>query len=155
MVMTGGNPMIRRNRIHGGHQNGIFFCEHGQGTVEENDISGSLHAESHDPVGLESEDHHNRIQTGKQNGIAVEDYGQGVVEDNAIQRPVHAGVLIATGGNPTLRRNRIHRNGHKAIVVESTGAGVVENNDLRDNTDGALEVSEQAPKELSLLRNKQ
>lgn len=155
MVMTGGSPMIRRNRFHGGHQNGIFFCEHGQGTVEENDLSGSLHAEVLIQSGSNPRIHHNRIHDGKQNGIVVEDYGQGVVEDNAITAHVNAGVLIGTGGNPTLRRNRIHRNGHKAIIVESTGAGVVENNDLRDNVDGALEVGKDAPKELSLLRNRQ
>ena len=37
-IKEGGNPTVRRNRIHDGKQTGIFVYENGQGVLEDNDI---------------------------------------------------------------------------------------------------------------------
>ena len=37
-IREGGNPTLRRNRIHGGKQAGVLVGQNGLGTLEENEI---------------------------------------------------------------------------------------------------------------------
>jgi parallel beta-helix repeat protein len=39
-IDTGGNPTLRRNRIHDAKSNGVQITDNGQGILEENDIFG-------------------------------------------------------------------------------------------------------------------
>ena len=64
-----------------------------------------------------------------------------------------AGVEIKGSSNPTLRRNRINKNGYEAVWINDKGAGIIEDNDLRDNSRGAWDVSEDSKPKLKRARN--
>ena len=54
-INTGGNPTLRRNRIHDGKAGGVFVYENGQGVLEDNDVAGNALAGK--PVGYTPRDH--------------------------------------------------------------------------------------------------
>ena len=56
---------------------------------------------------------------------------------------------------PTLRRNVIKNNGHLAIWIYENGGGTFEDNDLRDNSRGPWDISEDSEANVKRSGNKE
>jgi parallel beta-helix repeat protein len=63
----------------------------------------------------------------------------------------YSGISIYVGGHPTIRRNKINKNG-RGISING-GGGVIEDNDLRDNSDGAWDISNLLESKIERARN--
>ena len=79
-IIQGGNPFIRRCRIHDGIQAGIYVHEHGRGTIEDCDIiangtAGLAIAQGGNPVVRQCQ-----VNDSKHYGIIVRSQGQGTIE---------------------------------------------------------------------------
>ena len=144
-IKTGGNPTLRRNRIHDGKQAGVLVHEKGRGTLEDNDIIGNALAGVAIRTGGNPTLRRNRIHDSKQGGVFVYDNGQGTLEDNDIIANALAGVEIKTGGNPTLRRNRIHDSKQAGVCVFEDGQGTLEDNDIIANALGRGDQDRRRP----------
>ena len=84
-VGEGGDPVLRRNRIHGGKAGGVFVYDQGRGTFEDNDIfanecAGVTISEGGDPVLRR-----NRISQNGFEGIWVHEGGRGTFEANDLR----------------------------------------------------------------------
>jgi F-box protein 11 len=132
-IHGGADPRLRRNRIHGGNQSGVFVYKNGQGTLEDNDIFGNAYHGVSIAEGGSPTLRRNRIHDGKQNGVYAYNAGQGTLEDNDIFANARSGVQIKTGGNPMLRRNRIHDGKQSGVFVNENGLGTLEDNDIFGN----------------------
>lgn len=141
-ILGGADPRLRRNRIHGSKDNGVFLQENAQGTLEDNDIFGNSLGGVEIKQGAAPTLRRNRIHDNKQNGVYVHDNGQGMIEDNEIFSNGYSGVTSRNGGNPVVRNNRINRNASYGVRVYENGSGTFENNDLTQNTKGAWSISE-------------
>jgi parallel beta-helix repeat protein len=91
-IKSGGRPMVRRNRIHDGKQNGVLVEDHGQGVLEDN----SIHKNAYAGVLITGNGNptlrRNRIKKNGYKAIVVEGSGMGVVENNDL-RGNQAGAL--------------------------------------------------------------
>jgi parallel beta-helix repeat protein len=128
-IHGGADPRLRRNRIHGGKEAGIFIFEGGQGIIEDNDVSGNRGGIAISG-GSNPALRRNRIHRSKEEGVFVYEDGQGLFEDNEIFRNRYSGVEVTEGGNPTLRRNRIYGNNESGIYVHGGGLGIIEGNEI-------------------------
>jgi len=141
-IVDGADPILRRNRIHGGKQGGVLVQSDGKGTLEDNDIYDNSLA------GVEIRDggdpllRRNRIHDGKQGGILVQSGGKGTIEENDIFANALAGVEIRKGGDPLLQRNRIHDGLQGGILVQSDGKGTIKDNDIYGNNLAGVEIRE-------------
>ena len=83
-IMDGGNPSLRRNRIHHGMSAGVHVYNRGHGTLEDNDIFANAGA----AIEVKGESNptlrRNRIHDGKASGLFFHTKGQGTCEDNEI-----------------------------------------------------------------------
>ncbi|HXO28422.1 MAG TPA: right-handed parallel beta-helix repeat-containing protein [Thermoanaerobaculia bacterium] len=149
-IHNGADPRLRRNRIHGGEEGGVFIYRSAQGTMEDNEIFASGGSGVEISSGASPTLRRNRIYDGKSAGVFVHHRGQGTLEDNEIIGNAAAGVEISDGGNPTLRRNRITANGSFAIQVDADGGGTFLDNDLRGNPHGAWDIAKGCDK---VIRN--
>ena len=43
-ILTGGDPVVRQNKIHNGHDSGVLVSEKGRGRIEQNDIFCNMRA---------------------------------------------------------------------------------------------------------------
>jgi parallel beta-helix repeat protein len=76
-----------------------------------------------------------------------------MLEDNDIFSNALSGLQIKKEGNPTLRCNRINKNGYQAVWIYEGGGGIIEDNDLRDNAEGAWDISEDSKPKVKRARN--
>ena len=129
-ISKGGNPSLKRNRIHDGKGDSIQVLDNGQGILEGNDIFGHDSPQVVIQTGGNPTLRRNRIHDGKSNGVIVSDSGLGILEDNEIFGHELPQVVIITGGNPTLRRNRIHDGKTNGIRVSDNGLGTLEDNEI-------------------------
>ena len=60
-IKEGGNPTLRRNRIHDGKQSGVHVHENGQGTLEDNEIIANARRGRRDQEGGNPTLRRNRI----------------------------------------------------------------------------------------------
>jgi len=132
-IRTGGNPTLRRNRIHHSKQTGVYVYDGGLGTLEDNEITGNVYAGVSIANGGNPTLRRNQIHDNKQNGVYVYSNGMGTLEDNEISGNLYSGVTILTGGNPTLRRNQIHHNANAGVYVCDSGLGTLEDNEITAN----------------------
>ena len=144
-IQGGADPRLRRNRIHGSEDNGVFVYENAQGTLEDNDIFDNGLAGIEIKGGAAPTLRRNRIHDNKQNGVYVRENGHGLIEDNDILSNGFSGVTSRNGGNPVVRNNRINRNASYGIRVYENGGGTFENNDLTQNTKGAWSIADDSP----------
>jgi parallel beta-helix repeat protein len=138
-IWTGGDPVLRRNRIHDCEQNGVSVFD-GKGTFEDNDIfanktSGIVISRRGDPAFRR-----NRIHDNQDNGVLCGTNGNGTLEDNEIFVNGSFGVAITNGAEPTLRRNRIYASKHIGVVVMEGSKGTLEDNSIFANPHGGVAV---------------
>ena len=84
-VETGGNPTVRRNRIHDGEQTGVFVHENGQGTFEDNDISSNAFAGVTVMTGGNPSLRRNRVNKNGHKAIWILQQGRGTYEKNDLK----------------------------------------------------------------------
>ena len=154
-IHDGADPRLRRNKIHGSKQSGVYVYNGGLGTLEDNEITGNTLQGVEISDGGNPTVRRNQIHDNKENGVFVNDGGLGTIEDNDINGNTYAGVEIKTGGNPTVRGNRINRNGYEAVWIYDGGRGVMEDNDLTGNKEGAWDIAEDGLKNVTRARNKE
>ena len=140
-IRNGADPRLRRNRIHGSRQGGVFILHDGLGTLEDNDITANDYSGVEIKGGGNPTLRRNQIHGNHNTGVYALDNGLGTLEDNDIIGNDGAGVATDTGGNLTVRHNRINRNLYEAVWVEDGGRGVFENNDLTGNKMGAWDIA--------------
>jgi F-box protein 11 len=132
-IHGGADPRLRRNRIHGGRDAGVYVYDDGLGTLEDNEISGNqtqgvVIDESGNPTLRR-----NQIRDNKSAGVFIYGGGQGTLEDNEISGNQTQGVAITGGGNPTLRRNQIRDNKSAGVFSYDGGQGTLEDNEISGN----------------------
>ncbi|WP_411151704.1 right-handed parallel beta-helix repeat-containing protein [Streptomyces sp. A30] len=154
-IRDGADPRLRRNRIHGSKQAGVFVLDGGLGTLEDNEITGNAFAgveikSAGNPTLRRNQIHHN-----KQSGVLVHNSGLGTLEDNGITGNGHAGMRITAGGSPTVHNNRINGNGYQAVWIDGGGGGVFEDNDLTGNKKGAWDIEEDCEPNMTRSRNQE
>jgi parallel beta-helix repeat protein len=81
-IASGGNPTLRRNRIHDGKRSGVCIYENGLGTLEDNDITGNGIAGIEVRTGAAPTVRGNRINSNSYWAIWIYQSGKGVYEDN-------------------------------------------------------------------------
>lgn len=101
-------PVVRRNRIHDGRQEGIYAGEDAAGIIEDNKIYGNGLAGVAIWRGASPTVRGNEIY-GCREGVYVGDRGRGVIEGNKLHDNAGAGIKIA-GGNPSVGANEEYRN---------------------------------------------
>ena len=106
-ILTGGDPVVRQNKIHNGHDSGVLVSEKGRGRIEQNDIFCNMRAgvailKEGTPVVTQ-----NRIYDGRDSGVLVCENGRGSVVDNVIYSNQMAGVAIGHGGASQVKGNTI------------------------------------------------
>ncbi|MFL6674114.1 MAG: right-handed parallel beta-helix repeat-containing protein [Massilia sp.] len=141
LIKTGGNPTFRRNRIHGNKRCGVFMSEKALGVFEENDIFANPNGGVTIKSGSNPFFRRNRIYGAGQCGVYVSQNGQGTLEGNEIFGKTLIGLRTSSGGNPICRRNGISIHPGEAVLVDHGGKGVFEENDLRENVNGAWDIS--------------
>ncbi len=105
-IKEGGNPTLRRNRIHDSKQGGVHVYENGQGTLEDNDIFANALAGVEIREGGNPILRHNRISKNDQIAIWVHDRGQGVFEDNDLRGNVKGAWKISPDCKDKVKRTR-------------------------------------------------
>jgi parallel beta-helix repeat protein len=133
-IHSGADPRLRRNRIHGGKEGGVYIYSDGHGTLEDNDIFENAMAGIAIAKGGNPTIRNNRIHDGKEGGVYVYDGGAGTLEENEIFGNAYSGIAIKSGGCPTIRRNRIYQNRRDGVYVFDGGQGTIEENDIFENS---------------------
>jgi parallel beta-helix repeat protein len=141
-IRDGADPRLRRNRIHGGKQGGVFVLDGGLGTLEDNEITDNTYSgveikEAGNPTLRRNRIHHNQAS-----GVYVHSSGLGTLEDNEITGNHYSGVQIRKAGNPTLRRNQIHHNKTSGVYVQDSGLGTVEDNEITGNARAGVRITD-------------
>jgi F-box protein 11 len=141
IVLNGADPRVRRNLIHNGAKYGIYVCQFGRGTFENNQIFQNAFG----GVVIESEGdpafRRNQIYSNSWVYI-IRNSGRGELEENDIFSNSQSGVVITAQSYPILARNRIYNNTEVGIYIYDNSGGRFENNDLRGNGTGATYVDE-------------
>ena len=81
-IATGGNPTLRRNRIHDGKSSGVYVLDGGLGTLEDNDITGNASAGVAINTGGNPTLRANRINRNGSQAVRIYQGGRGVIENN-------------------------------------------------------------------------
>lgn len=143
-VRNNADPRVRRNRIHGGNQSGLFIYDNGVGTYEENEIFGNTLAgvavrSAADPVVRR-----NRIFDGRGAGIQIYEQGRGIFEENEIFGNSSTGIQVVTAAEPIVRRNRIYDGRRGGLFVADKGRGTFEENEIFGNNLAGVQVITEA-----------
>ena len=86
-IKTGGDPVVRRNRIHDGNASGVSVYDQGRGTLEDNDIFANAYA-----------------------GVMIESGGDPVLRRNRITQNVYQAICARQGGGGTFEDNDLRGN---------------------------------------------
>jgi len=140
-ILSGGNPVVRLNRIHDGKDSGVLVSEKGRGRIEENDIYANLRA----GVAILREGSpfvsRNRIYDGYDSGVLVCEQGKGSVVDNDIFSNQMAGVAIGHGGASTVKGNKIRDgSGGSLLCLSSQSKGLICANVIDQDPGATLHV---------------
>ena len=92
-ITTGGNPTLRRNRIHDEKVAGVFVYKNGQGTLEDNEIFANVNVGVQITTGGNPTLRRNQVSKNHM-AIVVLEGGQGVIEDNDLRGNVLGAWLI-------------------------------------------------------------
>jgi F-box protein 11 len=104
-IRNGADPRLRRNVIHNSKQAGVFICDDGLGTLEDNDItantlSGVAIKTGGNPTLRRNQINHNACQA-----VWVHEGGRGLIEDNDLTGNTMGVWSIATDSKPIVRRS--------------------------------------------------
>ena len=88
IIRTGANTTLRRNRIQGNKESGVYVYDHARGTLEDNDITGNSFK-----------------------GVSVRSGGILIVRNNRINRNSHEAVWVRKGGRAVVEDNDLGGNG--------------------------------------------
>jgi F-box protein 11 len=132
-VISGGDPVVRANRITDNTENGVLVDENGRGTFEDNDITNNGMCGLQAMFGGDPVVRANRITDNTQSGVKVSENGRGTVEDNDITHNTSFGIVVESGGDPIVRANRITDNTENGVLVDKNGRGTFEDNDITNN----------------------
>jgi parallel beta-helix repeat protein len=102
-------PTVRGNRIHGGHQEGIYAGEGATGVIEGNEIFENEFAGVAVWRGAAPTIRDNEIYDCKE-GIYIGDEGRGTIDKNRLHHNRGPGIKVA-GGEPTILSNQEYKNG--------------------------------------------
>jgi parallel beta-helix repeat protein len=139
-IRDGADPLLRRNKIHDGMQNGVLIHDNGMGTLEDNDIADNALAGVAIKTGANPILRRNQIHDNRQSGVFVHEGGLGTLVDNDITSNAAAGVAIQTGGNPRLDSNYIHHGLASGVFVQDSGLGTLEDNDIIGNALSGVQI---------------
>jgi parallel beta-helix repeat protein len=81
-IHSGGNPTVRRNRIHDNKHNGCLVHTDGLGILEDNDIAANGYAGVEIRNGGNPTVRGNRINRNSYTAVWVHNDGRGMIEDN-------------------------------------------------------------------------
>ena len=93
-ILSGSNPVVRCNRIHGGGDSGVLVSQKGAGRIEHNEIFANQRA-----------------------GVAILRHGDPIVAGNRIFDGFDSGVLVCMQGQGTIFGNEIFANQRAAVAI--------------------------------------
>jgi parallel beta-helix repeat protein len=98
-IKTGGEALIRGNRIHDGKGSGVYVHDGGRGTLEDNDVFGN-----------------ERV------GVRISKNSDATLRGNRINRNAHEGINVSAGSSATVEDNNLTGNirGPWRIAADST-----------------------------------
>lgn len=137
------DPRLRRNKISGCAQSGVFVYGKALGTLEENEISENTSIGVYIAEGANPTVRRNLIRANKQYGVCITSKSLGLIEENEIADNSLSGILVAEAARPNVRCNRVHSNVQTGILVSKSAKGVYEENDIFNNDMAGLHVMSQ------------
>lgn len=132
--------IIRRCRIHGGADSGLYFFDGAGGRVEECEVFGNTNVGIAITGGANSTISRSKIYDGANAGVAVWEGGVGMLEGCAIYRNRLAGVGVSEGGKLTARACRIYEGDNSGIFVHRNGDATIEGCDIRGHREAEVAV---------------
>jgi F-box protein 11 len=135
------DPVIRRCRIHGSADSGVYVFNAAAGTIEDCDIYDNTN------VGLAITERANptarrcRVREGKNAGIVSWNGGLGVIEECEIFGNGKAGVGVSEEAELSLRRCRIYGGNNSGVFVHHGGQALAEDCDIYGNAEPEVAVS--------------
>ena len=105
-IGLGGNPTLRRNRIHDNKQCGVITVEKGQVILEDNDIIANAFPGIAIKTGGYAVIRHNRVNQNGREAVHVSGGGGGTVEDNDLRGNARGPWNISEDSKPLLKRTR-------------------------------------------------
>lgn len=135
------DPLIRRCRIQGSADSGIYFFDRAGGRVEECDISNSRNVGVAIAEGAAPTLRQCSIRDGSDAGLVVWDGAAGLIEECNIFANAKANVGISEAGNPILRNCRIYAGGNSGVFVHDRGQGRLEDCDIFHHTAAEVAVT--------------
>ena len=151
-ILSGGDPIVRSNKIHNGFDSGVLISEKGKGRIENNDIFSNMRAgvailKEGTPVVTQ-----NRIFDGRDSGVLVCENGRGSVIENEIFSNQMAGVAIGHGGASQVKGNTIRDgSGGSLLCLSTLSKGLIMSNIIDQHPLTTLQVRHDATSHLSSL----
>jgi parallel beta-helix repeat protein len=105
-VRNGASATLRDNRIHNNTESGIWVYDHGQVTLNDNDITSNGLAGVSVRTGGSVTARGNRINRNADAGVWVRDGGHAVVEDNDLRGNTGGPWKIGPGSRPDIKSAR-------------------------------------------------
>lgn len=139
-VINNADPRVRRNRIHGSAQSGLYILDNGRGTYEENEIFGNVLAGISVKTGADPVVRRNRVFDGRESGVYIFENGRGTFEDNEVFGNGLSGFAVASGAEPIVRRNRIYDGRQGGINIRDQARGTFEDNEIFGNNYSGIQV---------------
>jgi F-box protein 11 len=141
VVSEGGALVLRQALIENAGQSGVSVKEEGSATLENCEVRKTKMA----GVSAHTKGHiaatGSKILSSEQSGVIVGQDGHGTIEDCEISGHAMMGVLIANHSNLVVKRSAITGNGRSAVCILDHGRGTIEDCDLRNNKEGAWNLS--------------
>ena len=113
VVLSHADPIVRGNQIHGGHENGVWVVEHGQGQLLSNELYNNSESEISISNGAAPTVRDNLIHHENHLGIDTADAAGGSVKGNQ---------FFGNSGMHINRKELSRRQPHAAVGAAAVGA---------------------------------
>lgn len=137
---TSAEPLIRRCRIHGGADSGLYFFDGAAGTLEECEV----YANANVGVAIKGRAHavvrRSRIYGGENAGVVVWEHATGLLEECEIYGNRLTGVGVSDGGKLTARACRIYDGENSGVLIHRGGDGTLEKCDIHGHREAQVAV---------------
>jgi parallel beta-helix repeat protein len=141
IVGSDSKPLVLRNRIVNGAQQGIYLDQQATGLIDGNEISGSGFAAIEIRGGANPTVSKNRIYGGKLGGIYITAGGLGVVEENEIYENAEVAIEVSGRANPVVRLNLLRNGLAGGLFIHEGATGLFESNRITGNALSGIEVA--------------